>query len=282
MEPIIKQKEKGSSLFIATMATFTILLTAQAALIITSSEQNFVKDQSNKSKNRYVTEAGLSMGVKHIQSRYQKDSVDFSIIDNEFTSNLLYTNEPYMLQTDSGTHKLAEYRVFVKTLTPEEISVPGKDITGNAFNSLRYVLVDVRSFYPDMATAKHITRMKGVYKISCGVAEIFDYGYFVNNWAWFHANNIVSKGNVRANGTFSMGTYRPEFWGKSRFESSNGYDLIDYIDDDLDGSENNQDGGIYTWGTVVGTPAANGSPSDCYTGEFGQSSVYDIDKLKKG
>lgn len=277
MEP--KKKQKGSVLFIASIATLVIILTVHSSLVITSSEQNFVNEQSNKAKNRYVTESGLSMGVKHIQSRYKNNSIDFSLIDTEFQNCLLYPNEPLNITTASGTQKLGEYRVYTKILSPEEISVPGKDITGNTINSLRYVLVDVRGFFPDMKVAKHITRMKGVYKISCSVAEVFDYGYFINNWGWFFGNNIVAKGNVRSNGTFSMGNYRPEISGKPRFTTSEGWDLIEYIDDDMDGALNNQDGGIYTWDTVIGTPAASGSPADIYAGLQGQSPVYDIDML---
>ncbi|NUM35992.1 MAG: hypothetical protein HUU50_15730 [Candidatus Brocadiae bacterium] len=279
MEPIKQIKEKGSTLFLASITTLVIFFIAQSALLITSSEQDFVQEQSRKAKNRYITEAGLSMGVKHLQSRYKNNSVDFSLIDSEFQNNLLYTNEPFNLETSSGKQKLGEYRVFIKVLTPDEISVPGKDITGNTVNSQRYVLVDVRGFYPDVKIAKYVTRIKGVYQISCSVAEVFDYGYFINNWGWFFGNDIVAKGNVRSNGTFSMGNYRPEIWGKPRFTSSNGWDLIDYIDDNRDGASNNQDGGIYTWDTIVGRPAANGSPSDLYAGQQGQSPLYQIDML---
>ena len=35
-------------------------------------------------------------------------------------------------------------------------------------------------------------------------AQIFDYGYFINNWGWFYGRGITAKGDVRSNGRFDF------------------------------------------------------------------------------
>lgn len=35
-------------------------------------------------------------------------------------------------------------------------------------------------------------------------AQVFDYGYFINNWGWFYGRGITAKGDVRSNGRFDF------------------------------------------------------------------------------
>lgn len=35
-------------------------------------------------------------------------------------------------------------------------------------------------------------------------SQVFDYGYFINNWGWFYGRGITSRGDVRSNGRFDF------------------------------------------------------------------------------
>lgn len=35
-------------------------------------------------------------------------------------------------------------------------------------------------------------------------SQVFDYGYFINNWGWFYGRGITSKGDARSNGRFDF------------------------------------------------------------------------------
>lgn len=40
-------------------------------------------------------------------------------------------------------------------------------------------------------------------------SRVFDYAYFINNFGWFWGNAISAQGDIRANGNFSFGSYKP-------------------------------------------------------------------------
>lgn len=44
-------------------------------------------------------------------------------------------------------------------------------------------------------------------------AQVFDYGYFINNWGWFYGNGLTSNGDLRSNGRF-------DFRGNPRVEGN--------------------------------------------------------------
>ncbi len=270
------KKEKGSTLFLSSILGATIILVAGAALVITSGEQSYTTTQNKKVVSRYVAEAGLAKAVKSINNMYMNNQLNFSQVDNELNNKVIINNEEFKY----GERKLGDIHSVAKVLNSSEINSGGKDITGTGMDAVRWILLDTKGYYPN-SVDKHKTKttFSAVYEMSHSASAIFDYSYFVNNWGWFYGNNIVSKGNSRSNGSFDMGGYRPQIWGKPRFRSSNDIDLIGYIDDNCDGKENNQDGGIYAWDTITGTPSSTGHPKDLYQGMRGKNTTPEVPLL---
>ncbi len=53
-------------------------------------------------------------------------------------------------------------------------------------------------------------------------SDVFDYGYFINNWGWFYGGGITSRGDIRSNGRFDFRD-RPRVEG----EIFSGYEIDD-------------------------------------------------------
>jgi hypothetical protein len=84
-----------------------------------------------------------------------------------------------------------------------------------------------------------------------GGSGVFDYSYFINHWGWFYGNNIIANGSVRSNGQFDFGGYASSINGSPRYQSSNGYQLVGYMDDNNDGVKDGTDGGAYSGMAIV-------------------------------
>ncbi|MEW6074437.1 MAG: hypothetical protein AB1726_17815 [Planctomycetota bacterium] len=86
-------------------------------------------------------------------------------------------------------------------------------------------------------------------------SEVFDYAYFINNWGWFYGDTIVANGNVRSNGQFDAAGYAPWVNCQPLYDAvdwdAGPAQLIGYRDDNLDGLEDGNDGGIFSGWDIV-------------------------------
>ncbi len=274
----IYDNHKGSALLLSLITGVIIITFAGSICYMSSQEQNLVFQEHHKLTSYYIAEAGQSRALQYINLMLSNNQVTFTQVDQNLSNRTLYDNEPFLAPCNGKLYTIGYYTVIVKILTSSDITTT-EDISGDKVSSVRYVTIEStgKVVGPNNSTFPTISRT--TYKIKNDVSRVFDYCYFINNWGWFHSNNITTYGNARSNGSFSMGKYRPTIWGKPRFESSEGIDLIGYIDDNQDGQLNNQDGGIYSWNNITGTPSANGRPSDLYAGLQGESTQYDLEQL---
>lgn len=272
---------KGSSLIFAMIASVIIIGFAGTAMLISTYEHKLTTFNSYKLVCRYIAEAGQARATQALKLFTMNTSVTYSELDkfiNELNTQMQLTDVPLTSQHDGKTQVLGHYTVKARLLTPSDITVT-EDITGDKTNSVRYVQVDSVGTVKTSPNSSIQVTVSTTYKIQSEVARVFDYCYFVNNWGWFYGNNIITYGNCRVNGSFSMGNYRPTIWGKPRFNDNDGFDLLNQIDDNLDGQLNTQDGGIYAWNVIDGQPAAAGRPADLYAGLQGESTMYDMPQL---
>lgn len=266
-------------MFLSSILGTTILLIAGASLAITTSEQQYTKTQTKKVVSRYVAEAGLAKALKKINATMNNSVLDFSLIESQLHETEL-VDESFEAKINGVDVVLGDNYAKTKILTSSDVNTGGKDISGTADGSVRWIFLNTKGFYPNKNDAhKTTTTFSVIYEAGHAASHVFDYSYFVNNWGWFYGNNIVSQGNVRSNGPFDMGSYRPQIWGKPRFEKSEGFDLINYIDDNMDGKQNNQDGGIFSWDTITGTPSSTGHPKDLYAGLRGKNTNPEVPLL---
>ncbi|MCA9323038.1 MAG: hypothetical protein KDB53_20015, partial [Planctomycetes bacterium] len=142
-------------------------------------------------------------------------------------------------------------------------------------NTRRFVTIRSTGWVPSRnapGAASHTIETTVMVELSA--SEVFDYAYFINNWGWFYGNSIVANGNVRSNGQFDAGNYRPTINGSPRFLGANGLDLYGYLDDNEDGVRDGSDGGIYTgWG--INAPKARGMVDVKVDGDYVNQHDYD-------
>ncbi|NUM36717.1 MAG: hypothetical protein HUU50_19415 [Candidatus Brocadiae bacterium] len=290
---------KGSALIIAMIMSIVIISLSSSAILMAVTEQRYTYNQSNKLKSRYAAEAGLAEGVKFIKDQCLLANLNYlqidlvldpsRVISPEERAEKVITiyNEDYIkvfyqknleaavtVGEFQSLYNLGQYSAGTRILGPDDIST-GKDMTGNNINSVRYVLLTSVGQFPKSGVDQKSTTFKVVYEVSTDVSKIFDYSYFINNWGWWFGDSIHCKGNARSNGSFSMSDdtkdYRPILQGRPRFENSIGIDLIGYIDDNLDGKADGQDGGMYAWNEILGRPKDGYKPANLYAGLMGQN-----------
>lgn len=297
----LKDTRRGSALIVAMVMSIVIISLSSSAILMAITEQRYTYSQSNKLKSRYAAEAGLAEGVKYVKEQCLLANLNYLQIDVIMDPSRIITpeeraekvisiqNQDYIrvlsdkslnasitVGNFQGTQSTGKYTIGSRILGPTEIST-GKDMTGNDLNSVRYILVTSVGQFPESGPNPKITTFKVVYEISTDVSKIFDYSYFINNWGWWFGDSIHCKGNARSNGTFSMTdsvkAYRPILQGRPRFESSNGIDLIGYLDDNFNANDNSQarDGGMYAWNQIIGTPRDGYGPSNLHSGLMGKN-----------
>ena len=124
------------------------------------------------------------------------------------TQNQADTEKAFFL-ANSGIEK-AVWRIKNNNIiSPDPFSLKG---SGSAANYLEDVNITVtitplgNYIYQVASTARvgNSTKTLNALVQKNAPAEVFDYGYFVNNWGWFYGNGITSNGDVRSNGRFDF------------------------------------------------------------------------------
>ena len=102
-------------------------------------------------------------------------------------------------------------------------------------------------------------------RYSLAPSHVFDYGYFINNWGWFYGSTIVCRGNVRSNGQFDAAGYSPTITGQPLYDSvawdGSHATLAGYHDDNHDGANDGNDGGLWSSWDIVGAQNMHGNGS---------------------
>lgn len=131
------------------------------------------------------------------------------------------------------------------------------------------VLVRASGYVPEAPTAGGRVDAWGAVettvRYSLAPSEVFDYGYFINNWGWFYGDTIISNGNIRSNGQFDVAGYKPEANTQPMYDSvavSGGTAALSgYREDNGDGVADGNDGGIFAGWDLAGTQNVRGTSS---------------------
>jgi len=96
-----------------------------------------------------------------------------------------------------------------------------------------------------------------------GASSVFDNGYFINNWGWFYGDTISCRGNARSNGQFDVAGYAPTITGQPTYDTldqSGGSALLGgYRDDNGDGLQDGNDGGVFSGWDLLGAQNLQGN-----------------------
>lgn len=100
-------------------------------------------------------------------------------------------------------------------------------------------------------------------RYSLAPSRVFDFGYFVNNWGWFYGDTIYCNGNAGSNGQFAVAGYSPTVTGQPLYDgltwSGGTATLSDYHDDNGDGLNDGNDGGIFAGWDITNAQNVKGN-----------------------
>ena len=250
--------EAGSALV---MVVMLVLVVSGLSLTMLASSALQVQDAQASGfefSSRHVAEAGFQLEIFDVKNARDLatlispfiaiDALDTDEDEGEGNFTQVKNAEPII---DSAGNVVGEVDVFV-------------DVTGRAQPERREVVIVSIGYVPSKADydASKLnaarTEVRGTVAANLGKSRVFDYAYFINHWGWFYADSLTANGSVRSNGQFDFGGYAPTVNGSPRYESSNGTDLIGYIDDNNDGVMDGSDGGVYSGFTVVNNANVQG------------------------
>lgn len=156
----------------------------------------------------------------------------------------------------NGTTRVGAYSVRVSRVAATPTSIT--------------IAIDASGYMPDAPAALPAGRavdawdaVHTVVKYSLAPSKVFDYGYFINNWGWFYGDSILCRGNVRSNGQFDVAGYAPTITGQPTYESvannAGTVTLTGYRDDNGDGSNDGNDGGVWSSWDIIGASHLQGN-----------------------
>jgi len=94
-------------------------------------------------------------------------------------------------------------------------------------------------------------------------SEVFNYAYFINNWGWFYGSTIYAYGNAGGNGQFDVGGYAPTVAGQPIYDevvwSGSAATLLRYHDDNDDGLQDGNDGGVFSGWDIANAAGLKGN-----------------------
>ncbi len=288
-------KESGSALAILPVSLIMAVGLVVATLSMSTSNVVDTYRETRRIQAYYMAKAGIERQVfdlklltqtavlvdpfKGIEDFHNKKTYDNGVQLKPFPPPPLQeallgpTGEPVLAATE-----LLNNGVVLPGTFDVSMRIEGFDAAnpGNMSSSRRFVTIRSTGWVPAKGAPDAVSHtIETTILVELSSSEVFDYAYFVNNWGWFYGNTIVANGNVRSNGQFDAGGYRPAVNGSPRYLGANGSDLYGYIDDNNDGARDGKDGGVYAGWDIVGASSIGGMGGIQKDGEYINQHDYD-------
>ncbi len=236
-------RRKGTALAsVAAMSTLMVgLVFATTAFAVIDLGES--KSAMDEVRARFVAQAGVEDAVCFLRSAAGKTGFHDPLLGlhNLFGSGgtlAFKVGEPLL----DGSRKAGEYSV---TMSAVEDST-GIDVT---IRSTGYLPAAPQNLPPGRRV-RAWRCLEVVVRFQVGPAEVFQYGYFTNNWGWFYGDSIVCNGNARSNGQFDAAGFAPTVTGQPLYDEislvGGKVVLSGYHDDNGDGLLDGKDGGIFS------------------------------------
>ncbi len=251
-----RASKKGSAL-ISTLIVFVgvssmiYATTAISTVEVRESRQDLQSLQTDS-----IAEAGIEMGKVALQDVVRRTEIlnPISGVSNYFkgeTTLNLFRGEPLI---DNGA-TMGTYSVSLELLEETDTSVTVR------INSSGY-LGDAPANLALGTPAGASSSLSVTVRYSLESSDVFNYGYFINNWGWLYGDSIECNGNARSNGQFDAGNRKPTMTGQPMYDSAslvgNTASLSGYLDDNGDGLADGNDGGIYSGWDIVDVDKVRG------------------------
>ncbi len=251
-----RSKNRGSALVSVVSASTLLLGLVFATTVFSVTDLEESRDTLDKVQARYVAQAGVEDAIRFLQDAVKKTSFHDPLLGlhNLFHSGGTVRYKIAQALMD-GSRKMGEYSV---TMTGVEDS-EGMNVT---IRSTGY-LPSAPQNLPAGKRVRTWEALEVTVRFETGPSQVFNYGYFINNWGWFYGSSIICRGNVRSNGQFDAANYRPTVTGQPLYDSvtwAGGKAVLSgYQDDNGDGLEDGNDGGIFAGWDILRTGRVRGN-----------------------
>ncbi|MCB9916754.1 MAG: hypothetical protein H6828_16660 [Planctomycetes bacterium] len=228
-----------------------------ATSTISSVEVREARRALDEVRVQYVAEAGVERAMAFLDQASLGDPTDGPLAGLENLFGAGETITPFV-----GTGLVdgnAQVGAFTVRLTRLTQSPDGMTIQIDATGYLPDAPVNL----PAGRRVQEWSAASVVVEYTLEPSEVFDYAYFINNWGWFYGSTIFSEGNVRSNGQFDVAGYSPTVNGQPLYEGVD-YDgstasLSGYQDDNGDGLQDGNDGGVFSGWDIIGAQNLKGT-----------------------
>ncbi|TET35557.1 MAG: hypothetical protein E3J72_10425 [Planctomycetota bacterium] len=260
MENRNQKSRRGSALVLAVFIMVLAVGFSVASAFLVQTETVDIGFNERLTQALYVAEAGLERGVQYLNEVIAVVTLQdpFGGIDSMPAEP--FTNEPLMC----GLQTIGEYTVNINVLP---YTGPGSETADTLDDSWREIEVIATGIVARNTQGQVRRILKQIARIELKSSEVFDYAYFINHWGWWFGSNIFSSGNIRSNGQFNFGGFRPTVNGHPRWDRlvydplTDTYDLQGYKDDNGDGLTNGRDGGVWAGWNIVNDGSVRGQPN---------------------
>jgi hypothetical protein len=245
-----RQSKRGSALVSAMVIMIGMTGLLFVSLTFSTTEIRESRTTMDEIRTKYVADAGFEAGMLFlnnaigINSSYDPMNGLETLMPLDGSSLTPIVGTPLL----SGTAQVGAYTVSMTRLGTTSTSMLVQlDVTG--------YLPDTPANTPAGQPAPEWSSMSVTVSFELEPSSVFDYAYFINNWGWFYGNTIYSNGNARSNGQFDVAGYSPTITGQPIYEgaelSGSNVLLNGYTDDNEDGLEDGNDGGVFAGWDIV-------------------------------
>ena len=241
--------KRGAALMSVLVVFIGVFGIMYATVAMSANEASASRRSMDEVRAKYLAESGYERGMQFLQNTVALNSAfdPLSGLKNLFPGNapiIPYSGEAVM----DGNSQVGAYSVTLTLVDETPTSVT--------------IQVDSTGYLPtapnNLAQGQALGEWDAIsvtVNYSLEPSEVFDYAYFINNWGWFYGHTIFANGNARSNGQFDVAGYSPTVTGQAVYEGV-AYDgvnatLSGYRDDNLDGLEDGNDGGVWSGWDVV-------------------------------
>jgi hypothetical protein len=248
--------QRGSALLGAMLFAVAMLGLITVTTMMSSVEVRESRNSVDDVRVRFLAESGIEMGVGRLSAAATLSAHDpLGGIEGLFAAGPVQTSsvgDPVM----NGAAQVGSYSLTMTLVDRTATSVSVRlDATG-------YVPTAPQTLGPnERVRAWHAASVTVRYSLA--VSDVFDYAYFINNWGWFYGNTILCYGNARSNGQFDVAGYKPTVTGQPLYDlvtwDGANATLSGYRDDNGDGLEDGNDGGIFSGWDIVSAQNVQGN-----------------------
>lgn len=157
--------KKGFALIVVMAFLSMLFIEGSSYLYMTTSESKQAERQADTQKAFFLANSGIEKAVWRVKNNNIVNAETFRLKGDNSPANYLEDEDIAVTITSLGSNMYA---------------ISSTSTVGNSTKTLNTL----------------------IQKDPQG--QVFDYGYFINNWGWFYGRGITAKGDVRSNGRFDF------------------------------------------------------------------------------